>query len=306
MIYYTSDLHFGHENIIKNCNRPYNNIEDMDNALIKNWNRTVNDTDTVYVLGDIAIAKNQEAVRKTIDKVKRLKGHKILIQGNHDHKLIKNEEFKSLFGGISIYGKVVDKGRNVILMHYPIESWEQMRYNSIHLHGHMHKIPINNIKNRYNVGVDINNYRPVTLDELIAKRERANIEEMTRKSVRKIYDSLTDKEKIELAKACGYASTRGLRRYLDYNTNGIANQNICKNVLKIAHQDKEYICMTREEALVIYKKLNAEGKDILAKKCGYTGTRGLRKYLTYNRKGRLDRRLNSIFTETNRLFIESK
>lgn len=167
MIYYTSDIHFNHKKIIESCNRPFKDIDEMNESLIGNWNVRVKKEDTVYYLGDFAIVKNNKDVQNIIDLVRRLNGRKILIQGNHDSRLVKNIEFSEMFEEISIYKKINDNGRYVILMHYPIESWERSYYGSYHIHGHTHNNCINNIKNRFNAGVDVNDYKPVTLDELI-------------------------------------------------------------------------------------------------------------------------------------------
>ena len=80
MIYYTSDLHFGHANVIKFDERPFADVEEMDRVLIECWNKKVQDDDTVYIVGDICYRS-----RYTADwYLKQLKGHKILILGNHD------------------------------------------------------------------------------------------------------------------------------------------------------------------------------------------------------------------------------
>lgn len=72
MVYFTSDLHLGHENVIKLCNRPFDSIEEMDEALIRNWNRKVTNGDTVYVLGDLNLQK-QKAARRVPSAAKRKK-----------------------------------------------------------------------------------------------------------------------------------------------------------------------------------------------------------------------------------------
>ena len=79
MIYFTADVHFGHANIIKMCGRPYENIEEMNEALIASWNARVCGNDTVYIVGDMFFRCNDaESI------LKRLKGKKRLIIGNHD------------------------------------------------------------------------------------------------------------------------------------------------------------------------------------------------------------------------------
>ena len=86
MIYFTSDLHFDHANIIKLCNRPFNSVQEMNESIIYNWNNKVNFSDMVYILGDITMNKDPEVARKYIE---RLNGSKVLIQGNHDY-FVKN------------------------------------------------------------------------------------------------------------------------------------------------------------------------------------------------------------------------
>lgn len=171
MIYYSSDLHFNHKNILDSCERPYKDLEDMNNQLVSNWNNTLTDEDEIYFLGDFSYSKNNKQAKEIIEIVQKLNGKKHLILGNHDSILMKFEEFKELFESIDIYKKINDEGRYVILMHYPLEVWERSHYGSYHLHGHIHKKEINFIKNRFNVGVDVNSYKPVTLTDLVNNPE---------------------------------------------------------------------------------------------------------------------------------------
>ena len=80
MIFFTSDLHLGHENCIRLCNRPFSSIEEMDETLIENWNHKVTGKDTVYILGDL-IYRSQKPPEEYL---RRLRGKKHLILGNHD------------------------------------------------------------------------------------------------------------------------------------------------------------------------------------------------------------------------------
>ena len=142
MIYFTSDLHFGHLNIIKYCNRPFLSVEEMDNALIDNWNRRVNKNDTVYILGDF--------------------------MKNGDYKTKKNHELL-YFSLVSNYEELEIEHKQIILFHYPIIEWKNKNSGSICLHGHTHAKKRNcfNIKNLYDVGVDANTFSPITLQEII-------------------------------------------------------------------------------------------------------------------------------------------
>lgn len=81
MNFYIADMHFGHKNVIRYDNRPFDSIEEMDKAMITLWNETVGDDDVVYILGDFSWYKEE----KTAFILGCLKGHKVLIKGNHDH-----------------------------------------------------------------------------------------------------------------------------------------------------------------------------------------------------------------------------
>ena len=87
MVYFTSDLHLGHSNIISLCNRPFANIEEMDKVLIENWNRKVKKNDTVYVMGDIVWDK-----KKVAYYMEQLTGRKTLVIGNHDSHWVKKRD----------------------------------------------------------------------------------------------------------------------------------------------------------------------------------------------------------------------
>lgn len=171
MIFYTSDTHFCHKNIISLNNRPFKDIDDMNESLILNWNKKVQKNDIVYILGDVGFPKNKQDVQNIINIIKRLNGKKYLVAGNHDWKLIKEPEFVKEFEKIEPYIEISDCERKVVMFHYPIEEWNGFYRESIHLYGHVHNNENNlaNIKNRYNVGVDVNNYEPVTLKELLDK-----------------------------------------------------------------------------------------------------------------------------------------
>ena len=167
MKYYISDLHFGHENIIRLCNRPFKNVREMDETLIKNWNSVIKPEDEVYILGDLIF----RASKAPADYFSKLNGKKYLIKGNHD-KI--NYQWKPYFEWIKDYAEVEDNGRRVILSHYPMVEWNGFFRGSIHLFGHIHNNTENNsykimrnIDNAYNVGADIIEFTPQTLDNII-------------------------------------------------------------------------------------------------------------------------------------------
>lgn len=80
VIYFTADLHLGHEGIIRACQRPFQSADEMDRAIVQNWNQTVARNDEIYILGDFTMKPASEAH----EYLKRLNGRKYLIRGNHD------------------------------------------------------------------------------------------------------------------------------------------------------------------------------------------------------------------------------
>lgn len=178
--FYISDLHFGHWNIIRYDNRPFKSIEEMDNALIENWNKVVSNKDMVYILGDISWHDEN----KTVEIFKQLNGTKVLIRGNHDN-IKGGSELAKCFTSTQDYAELyLDKKNKVIMSHYPILFWNGQFRNSIHLYGHVHNShqwnmceswaeEIRRLQDipgqMYNVGCMMPwmNYTPRTLDEII-------------------------------------------------------------------------------------------------------------------------------------------
>ena len=174
MTYFTSDLHFGHSNIIKLCNRPFEDIDSMDAALIENWNKKVKKNDTVYVIGDIVWDKNKVAYY-----MEQLSGKKILIAGNHDSTWVKREECIKHFEAVFPYLEAHLNGHPITMCHYPMVEWKSSREESrrkigYHIHGHIHNRIADEYRqlflsfNALNAGADINEFAPVTFEELVA------------------------------------------------------------------------------------------------------------------------------------------
>ena len=179
MIYFTADLHFGHENIIKLTGRPFSSVEEMDGALIANWNRKVKGNDTVYIVGDLIYKSS--APEKYLSQ---LKGKKVLICGNHDAGWLELTDAARYFLRTE---KLIEESlcnHMVTLCHYPMIEWRASRRGisprlGYLIHGHIH----NNVQrpeyrqlfrtpNALNAGVEINNYEPVTFEELIVNNSR--------------------------------------------------------------------------------------------------------------------------------------
>lgn len=159
-----SDTHFGHGNIIKYCNRPYDNIFHMEKELIKNWNEVVGKNDIVYHLGDFSMKLNKG---KTIGVINQLRGNIFLIQGNHDTH--GHPFYKTYFTNYSRYPIIIPDG--IILSHQPVFVNENMPY--INIHGHLHngghKGEFNTSKHHFNASVECIDYRPILLDDILKK-----------------------------------------------------------------------------------------------------------------------------------------
>lgn len=168
-IYFVSDTHWGHKNIIQYSNRPYNNVDEMNEALIKNWNALVKPEDTVYHLGDFAFMPYREFK----NTVRRLNGYINVVLGNHDNVISNN--IKDLISSNSLasvqnYLEIKPAGQMIVLFHYGQRVWNKSHHGSIHLYGHSHgSLPP--FGKSVDVGVDCkeitNEYRPIHLDEVL-------------------------------------------------------------------------------------------------------------------------------------------
>lgn len=172
MIYLTADLHLGHENIIKYCNRPFVDVDEMDNTLINNWNRTVHQDDIVYVLGDFSLLR---PIQKVLSYIERLNGRVYFLQGSHDAWLdgIKvNDDItnRSSYIGplVQIKGIQSDKyNLPTTLCHYAMRKWDRGHYGAAHFYGHSHgKLDV--LGRSLDVGIDSWEYYPVNYELLLA------------------------------------------------------------------------------------------------------------------------------------------
>lgn len=162
MIYFISDTHFFHTNIIKFCNRPFKNVEEMNYILIENWQRTVQPNDTVYFLGDFTWD-----IEKGIKIWQRLNGNKIFIAGNHDRK------FTDILGVFPYQIFELHHNKTIITMcHYPMVCWNRSHFNAPLLYGHTHQGEVPLKGKMLNVCVENTNYTPISIDEVFARLEK--------------------------------------------------------------------------------------------------------------------------------------
>ena len=179
MIFFTADMHFYHANIIKHSNRPFGSLEEMHENIIARFNSKVRQKDSLYILGDAVWGSGANAN----EILKRLNGKKYLIRGNHD-RFLNDEEFdQSIFGWVEDLTKFVYKRTKFVLCHYPLLEWEGYFKGSLHCYGHVHNRFFRNDeryhKNQgsekldllgpraFNVGVDVNDFSPVSVEELM-------------------------------------------------------------------------------------------------------------------------------------------
>jgi calcineurin-like phosphoesterase family protein len=132
-VFLVSDTHFGHAGVCKFTHpddpevklRPWTDPDDMDQAMIKNWNDRVRPNDKVYHLGDVVIN------RKALKTLARLNGDKVLIRGNHD--IFRDDEYREYFRELRAYHVM----NGLILSHIPIHEASLGRF-GCNIHGHLH------------------------------------------------------------------------------------------------------------------------------------------------------------------------
>jgi calcineurin-like phosphoesterase family protein len=166
-IFITSDIHAYHKNIIKYCpeSRKFSSVDEMNHAIIQNWNNKISAQDNVYILGDVSFSNAYDSSRF----LDQLNGQKFLIRGNHDVKHIKSSDFKQRFAWIKDYYELRYNGRWMILSHYPFLTWNGSHHKSIMFHGHLHSInPMELDCRRYDVGLDGSpDFSPYLIDDVI-------------------------------------------------------------------------------------------------------------------------------------------
>ena len=173
MVYFIADTHFGHKNVLRLCDRPFETIEKMNETFIENWNKRVTGSDSVYVIGDMFF---RCADPKAI--LKRIHGKKHLIVGNHDSSWMGKVDINRYFKSVELMAIISDGAHAMTLCHYPLLSWKHAK-KSYMIHGHIHAKTDMDFwqllvarDNVLNAGVDFNGYQPVPLDELLANNIR--------------------------------------------------------------------------------------------------------------------------------------
>lgn len=189
--YFTSDLHFGHKNIIKFCNRPFKDVDEMNYELVRKYNNVVKPEDTCYFLGDLGKLRFEDFR----DVINSMNGNKIMVLGNHDKGTL---SFLNLgFQAVMLNGCMIVENKFLTFSHYPLigvkredtsmykgrehENWYReditkklgygvSDFGQFHVHGHLHAPNSGRAKviegRQMDIGVDGNNYMPVSLGKI--------------------------------------------------------------------------------------------------------------------------------------------
>lgn len=165
--FFTADTHFGHANILKYCNRPFANIQEHDDELIRRWNSVVTNKDTVYHLGDFSFCNSYSILRSL--NFKQL----IFIEGNHDKQF--NDFYRAIDSikgvrpNVKKYKFLETKidGIDFTFCHYSLRVWNKSHHGAYHLYGHSHgTLPDDPNSLSFDAGVDCHNYTPISLEEV--------------------------------------------------------------------------------------------------------------------------------------------
>lgn len=171
MLYFTSDDHFYHRNILQYTRRHeiWNDPVEMTLGLRDRWNAIVKPTDTVYNLGDLTFHTD---VDRNLEFLSSLNGEKHLVLGNHDKTIKKNHsDFLKVFTTITNYAEINYNGQHIVAFHYGQRTWNRQHYGSWHLFGHSHST-LPPYGKSVDVGVDSTwitgkpEYRPFSFDEI--------------------------------------------------------------------------------------------------------------------------------------------
>lgn len=154
MYFFTADEHYGHKNILQYCRRPFASVEEMDQELIRRHNEVVGTDDTVIHAGDFTLLKKAEAQ----GYMRQLRGHHSFLRGSHD-RWLGNTPPTML--------ELTIEGQFIVVCHYAMRVWPRSHYNSWQLYGHSHG-KLDPIGKQWDIGVDNNNFCPVSFEQLRA------------------------------------------------------------------------------------------------------------------------------------------
>ena len=169
MHWYTADTHFGHDNIIRYCDRPFSSSEEMDARIIANFCRCVSKDDDLWILGDFAYGKKSKEMEYLTDLFQSLPGRKHLVVGNHDGPKTLELPWDSIEKMVEL--KDGPQKSKHTLCHYPMLTWNGFNRGALQLFGHVHENWRGSRKS-INVGVDVWDFRPVGIEDIAQRAAR--------------------------------------------------------------------------------------------------------------------------------------
>lgn len=195
-VWFTSDFHLGHFNIIRYCKRPFTDTREMDDALIERLNACAKPNDVLYFLGDFCVG-NAERIA---DYRKRMACKTIhFVEGNHDKIARKQQQ---LFGSWNLLSEVNVAGQRIVLCHYAMRVWPHHAKGAWHLYGHSHgSLPDAPLSLSMDIGVDSHKFRPWHFEELKAAMA-------TKAEAREV--AIKEKRKAVLAELAAYDQELGI------------------------------------------------------------------------------------------------
>lgn len=165
MNYYTADPHFFHERILEFCDRPFTSISEMNGRILAHYQASVGPDDDLWIVGDVAMVRSDIADQLSA-MLQSIPGRKHLVIGNHDKPWIRA---LPVWESVHDMVEVIDDGTRLTLCHYPMITWPGARRGALQLFGHVHQ-NWRGSRNAVNVGVDVWDFKPVTIREI---RKRA-------------------------------------------------------------------------------------------------------------------------------------
>lgn len=164
-VFFTSDTHFGDPRVLSKDKRPFETIAEHDAALVARWNEIVSPDDIVWHLGDFALHVTADRIAQLLAD---LPGRKHLITGNNDGPdTVRADGWAS----VQAYAELHEEGKDLVLCHYAFRTWKNNSKGWIDLHGHSHG-RLSPLTRQYDVGVDVWDFRPVTLETILTTRRR--------------------------------------------------------------------------------------------------------------------------------------
>lgn len=167
-VWFTADTHFGHAGAIGRFRRPFRSVAEMDEMLVARWNETVGPDDEVWHLGDFALRLDADRVASLLAK---LAGRKHLVTGNNDGPATIHQ---ASWASVQAYAELEVEGVPLVLCHYAFRTWNKMYKGAYNLHGHSHG-QLAGLTRQIDVGVDVCDFRPITLQQLRNRRSRPRL-----------------------------------------------------------------------------------------------------------------------------------